>query len=193
MERKRISVLLKSRLISYGKVLALFVALTSFTGCAQKALTQNMTVPTGSQQYASQYQASVSVDKVVTKSGFQAIAIDKQGFQEAVVASLINAGLYTENGKYKLNVELVKIEQPLMGLDMTVTMTVEYTLKDSENNNVVFQKSITEPYTATFSDAAIGVTRFRMATEGSVKANIASLLKEFQSAPEIAVEGENYY
>ena len=66
--------------------------------------------------------------------------IDNDEFKKAVVASLINAGLYSKDGKYKLKIEILEIDQPSFGFDMTVTMTVKYTLLNYEDKSIVFKK-----------------------------------------------------
>ena len=61
---------------------------------------------------------------------------------------------------------------------MTVTMSVRYTLIESTTNKMIFSKLITSPYTATFSDAAMGVERLKIANEGSARENITTLVGE---------------
>lgn len=63
---------------------------------------------------------------------------------------------------------------------MTVTMTVRYTLLDYSSNDVIYRKDITKPYTATMSDTFAGITRLRMANEGSARKNIHTFLKELE-------------
>jgi len=93
----------------------------------------------------------------------------------------MNAGLFSKNGQYRLKVELLKLDQPMFGLDMTVTMTVKYTLLDYKNHNIIFTKIVSKPYTATVSNAFVAITRLRMANEGAVKENIYTFLKKLKN------------
>jgi len=104
--------------------------------------------------------------------------ISDENFSGALKESLAKQGLLSETGKYKLKVTLVKVEQPLFGLDMTVTTHVNYTLTDSQENKVVYENTVVTPYTATVGDAFVGVQRLRLANEGSGKENIKTLLDE---------------
>ena len=66
----------------------------------------------------------------------------------------------------------------MVGLDMTVTTTVQYILTDSGSGEVVLDKRVLTPYTATMGDAFVGTTRLRLANEGSARKNIEGLLDE---------------
>ena len=172
--------------MKYIKILFIIGFLLGFSGCAQKALMQNMTVQhLDVNTYDTSFQESISIQS--TSGGREtnpalSSQIDNEEFKKAVIASLINAGLYSKDGKYKLKIEIVDIDQPSFGFDMTVTMTVKYTLLNYEEKSIIFQKTIKSPYTATASDAFVGATRLTLANEGSAKENIYKLLKEFQTS-----------
>jgi hypothetical protein len=76
----------------------------------------------------------------------------------------------------------VKLEQPLVGYDMTVTATVSYELKDLQSGKVLWSDTVVTPHTATVSDAFVGITRLRLANEGAVRKNIATLLQRIAGA-----------
>lgn len=168
--------------MKFLKIIFIIGLVLSFSGCAQKALMQNMTVKNiDNQELDLRYQDAVSIQSASGgKETNPALLIDNNEFKKAVIASLINVGLYSKDGKYKLKIEIIDIDQPSFGFDMTVTMSVKYTLLDYEDKSIVFQKTITSPYTATVSDAFVGVERLKLANEGSAKENIFKLLKEFQ-------------
>lgn len=71
---------------------------------------------------------------------------------------------------------MVKVDQPMFGLDMAVTTHVKYTLVDSASGAKVLEETVVAPHTATFGDAAVGVKRLRLANEGSGKKNIDQFL-----------------
>ncbi|HTM82152.1 hypothetical protein [Asticcacaulis sp.] len=99
-------------------------------------------------------------------------------FAEALRQSLAaNTMLATENARFNLAAQLVQLKQPMMGLDMTVTATVKYTLTNTAGD-VVWTKDIVSPYTAKMSDAFVGVKRLQLANEGAIKANIEQLVTD---------------
>jgi hypothetical protein len=77
-----------------------------------------------------------------------------------------------------LTAHLVKLEQPLIGLDMTVTATVTYTLIERSSGKTTWEKTLVTPYTAKFTDAFFAVERLKFANEGAARANIAQLISE---------------
>ncbi len=107
--------------------------------------------------------------------------ISSESFQKAVEQSLASNGLLSKSGRYKLKVILAKIDQPLFGLDLTVTTHVNYVLVDSKTDKIIFNELVVTPYTATFSDAAFAVKRLRLANEGAGKKNIEGLLKKLSN------------
>ncbi len=165
------------------KILLVIGLFVSFSGCAQKASMENMSVKNQKQlQYDSKYKNALnvlSVDGGKETNPAWTSQIDSLEFKKALIESLKNAGLYSENSHYTLRVEIIDLEQPMFGIDMTVTMSVKYILEDKEKN-IIFTKLIKEPYTATMGDAFSGVKRLRLANEGSARKNIKVLLNEFK-------------
>ena len=105
--------------------------------------------------------------------------VSSEDFSEALRQSLsAHAMLATESNNYRLDAELVKLKQPLFGMDMTVTSTVDYTLTDVNTGEVVLQKTVEHAYTAKLGDAFVAVKRLQLANEGSIKGNISELIKE---------------
>jgi hypothetical protein len=81
-------------------------------------------------------------------------------------------------GDYLLTVNIFSIDQPNFGLSFTVKMEAGWTLKRANDGAVVWQESIKSEHTATTSDAFVGVTRLKMATEGAAKNNVAQGLEK---------------
>jgi len=106
--------------------------------------------------------------------------INNENFKSALEKSLQHADLYHNlNGeKYQLNASLVKLDRPFIGLDLTVNCKVHYTLRDLKLKKTIYDKDISSSYTATFSDAALAITRLKMANEGAAKANIKKLIED---------------
>jgi hypothetical protein len=104
-------------------------------------------------------------------------------FQAALTASLKLAGLLAEGpARYSLKSALVKLDQPFIGLDMTVTATVQYAVTDTTTDAVVWSESVVTPHTATMGDAFVGATRLKLANEGAVRKNIAQLVEKLGAA-----------
>jgi hypothetical protein len=106
-------------------------------------------------------------------------------FERALEASLRSAGFLSENRQtapYAVLADIVKLDQPFLGLDLTVTASVNYTVVNQRTKLDVFSRTITTPYTATFSDSALAVERLRLANEGAIRQNITKFLQELVAA-----------
>lgn len=101
-------------------------------------------------------------------------------FKQALESSLRTAGLLAQgqDGAYMLTTHLESVDQPIFGLNMTVTATVSYMVTERATGKEVFSKKITIPYTAKFGDALMGVERLRLANEGAARVNIAQLIDD---------------
>lgn len=100
-------------------------------------------------------------------------------FRGAIEQSLLNHGLLSKNAlssKYLLKVSLLKVDQPMFGFDLTVTSEVNYLLLRKKINEVVYENSISAPFTATVGDSFLAVERLRLANEGSIRENIKKFL-----------------
>ena len=98
---------------------------------------------------------------------------------KAIDASLAESNLRQKEaglGRFILTAHLVQLDEPSFGLNMTVTATVRYTLKERGTERVVLDKTITTPYTAEFSTTLRGAERKKLAAEGAFRANIAQLM-----------------
>lgn len=101
-------------------------------------------------------------------------------FEQALEGSLRAVGLLAprQAGNYMLTAHLEGVDQPFIGINMTVTATVRYTVTERASGKDVFSKAIAVPYTATFGDSPLGVERLRLANEGAVRENISQLIDE---------------
>jgi hypothetical protein len=97
-------------------------------------------------------------------------------FKAALEASL-NAFnfLATDNSGSKY-----KIDQPMVGLDLSVIMTVRY-IVTSDTGEMTVDETITSTGTATVSDAYLGVERLQLAQEKSARGNIEVFLMRLTS------------
>src|SRR6185503_4700604 len=73
-------------------------------------------------------------------------------FQDALTKSLQARGMHAEGAaaRYLLSATLINLAQPLMGLDMTVSASVKYTLVERQSQRQVYDRLIDSSHTATF-------------------------------------------
>ena len=149
-------------------------------GCASGAQVENMIYKGEKQEYNSEIKDNVMLSSVTggedTNPAWTS-EISDEAFSGAIKESLKNEGLYSENGKYDLSVEMVEIDQPSFGFDMTVTTVVKYVLTEKSSGEIILDKKVNAPYTATIGDAFSGVERLKLANEGSGHKNIEGLIK----------------
>src|SRR5947209_3867969 len=97
-------------------------------GCATPATAQGMTVTSadiGKEKPASELAASLGVQEVAGGSETHATdqtRIADRDFEAALECSLQTAGLLAKGGssKYQVKATLLRLEQPMAGIDMTV-------------------------------------------------------------------------
>lgn len=160
------------------------IAALTLGGCASAARTGNMAVPAdrlqGDQERV-QLSQTLRVASVSGGKGTNPMWKSKIGnpeFRAALEQSLSAAGLTAvgDQVKYLLDVELVQLDQPSFGFSLSVTMTVNYRLKEAATGRLVWRDSISASYTARMSESVIGVKRLRLASEGAARENISELI-----------------
>jgi len=105
--------------------------------------------------------------------------VSDNDFKQALTQSLRSNGLLADNpgaAKYRLDVNLLTLSQPLAGIDMTVKAAVQYTLIDAASGRRVLRETISSSYTAKFGDALVAVERLRLANEGAIRKNISDFI-----------------
>ena len=86
--------------------------------------------------------------------------VDNMAFRGALERSLEGSGLLggTNTAQHSIEADLINLEQPLIGLDLKVTSTVNYVVRNLNTKDVWFDESITKSFTATFNDAFVAIT-----------------------------------
>lgn len=170
--------------MSHLKVLGLF-ALLVLTGCAAPARIEQMSINSSSVQAVNApLKKSIGVSEVTggkETNPMWASQVSSESFQRALEMSLRNVGLsepLLSANRYHLTADILQVSQPMMGLDMTVTANVRYSLIDTMTRKEVFSKVIAGTFTAKFSDAFVGTERLKLANEGAAKTNIQLLVGE---------------
>jgi len=161
---------------------ALLLTLSTYLlGCASGAKMENMVFQGEQKQYSVELQNNLAVGEVSggkkTNPAWTS-EIDNESFSDAVISSLQSQGLYSDDGKYRLQVKMLQVEQPLFGLNLEVTTHVRYILINKTNEKIVFDDTVVSPHTAGFDDAFAAIKRLRLANEGSAMKNIEGLLEK---------------
>ena len=160
--------------------------LIAVSACAAPARVSQMTVmaePTATSA-SSKFIGSLTVEFVAGGESTNPLWTSEVGnseFREALKQSLLMNGYLADDqgaANYRLSAELLQLDQPMLGLSMTVTSNVDYTVREKESGTAVFRESIIAPYTAEFGDAFVGVERLRLANEGSIRENIKMFLEK---------------
>ena len=180
MERKRNSSGLAWRIA----VLLLACAIGLLQGCASPAVGVNMVSVDAAQRAPREptLRGAIKIRNVAGGTETNPLWMSKVSDKEFAVAlqgSLRAAQLMAADGQrpvYELDATLLSLEQPMIGLDLTVTCSVRYDLHEAATGKRVLGKTISAPYTATFSDAFVAIERLRIANEGAVRTNLRQLL-----------------
>lgn len=123
--------------------------------------------------------------------------VDNEGFRGALDGSLRNNGLLasdSKNCRYDVNANLLGLSQPIIGISMTVTSNVNYSVLERPSGDPYFQTTVTKPYSAEFGAAFLGVKRLQIANEGSIRTNIGVFIDQLLShkpEPKSAGQSEN--
>lgn len=161
------------------------VVMVILTGCAAPARIDEMTIQAPHlQPWNTPLRKSVAVTEVTGGRETNAMwssQVSSESFRRALELSLRNVGLsdpLISANKYHLTADILQVHQPLIGIDITVTAQVRYSMIEVAGRKEVFGKTIASTYTAKFSDAFAGTERLRLANEGAAKANIQMLTDE---------------
>ncbi|MDI3357838.1 hypothetical protein MO767_26340 [Pseudomonas sp. UYIF39] len=170
--------------MTYLRLLLASAVIALCTGCASPAQISGMSVSADQAKastYDSQLRNNVRLSEVNGGDKTNPLwtsEIDSPDFGAALKQSLANANLLgDESASYALRANLLRVDQPIFGLDFEVTSEVEYTLIKSRTNKVVLREIIRTPFTAGMGDSVIGIKRLRLANEGSARVNIIAMLK----------------
>lgn len=133
---------------------------------------------------------NIDVKKVEGGQETQALGMSKisnSNFKAALLQSLQSAHLYKAfpKAQYALTADVKDLDQPYLGLNMTVKFKVHYHLQDIKKNMAIYDKDIVTSYTAKLNDSLSGVERLRMANEGAARVNIKRFIEDLYHLPRI--------
>lgn len=163
------------------------VALATFGlflgGCATPSNTSAMVPKVAPAARKHPESVGVTVSGGSATSSMGASKIGDQEFAEAIRGALTQSGLFAraaEGGKgdYQLDVQIVRLDQPLFGASFTVKLEATWRLRRGADKTVLWEKAIESSFTATMGDAFVGTTRLRLANEGAARKNIEDALAQ---------------
>ncbi|MCB1176242.1 MAG: hypothetical protein KDK36_01570 [Leptospiraceae bacterium] len=165
------------------KIILITITLLFTYNCAITAGTKKMIV----NDYNSQNRLNEPIHIMESTGGsitipFWVSKISDENFTIAIEESILNSKLFAEideDSDYKLKVEIIDLDHPWFGGDLTVTLFVNYTL--FYKGDIIFKKSITSEGTATISEMLLGVYRLRRANQYAAKKNIQILIQELET------------
>ena len=108
--------------------------------------------------------------------------IPNESFRQAVENALLHSGLFTGDPKqYRLNVSVLAIENPLVGVNLTAELRVRWVLFDVDQGQEIFNEVIATEYTATMGDSLLAAQRMTIANENAAKENIRNALQSISN------------
>ena len=166
------------------KSLLIVLSVSILAGCATPAAIEKMAVALPITQTNPALKNGVGVADVTggkETNPMWTSQVSSDGFRRALEKSLENAGMFSNivaGSKYQLTADLTRLDQPLMGFDMTVTSTVRYSLIENQSRKEIYSRVIQIGHTASVSDAIVGAERLKLANEGAVRANIQAFIND---------------
>lgn len=169
---------------AFAALAVLTVSLLS--GCAAPARTDQMTAAVSPAQRVvnTPLRNNVAVRDVSGGKETNPMWVSNVGnseFEQALEGSLRDAGLLSagkQAGKYLLTAHMQKVEQPMFGASMTVTVTVNYSLTERVGGKEVLNRTVSLPFTAAWNSSFVGTERLRLANEGAIRVNIGKIIDE---------------
>lgn len=108
--------------------------------------------------------------------------ISNAALQEALDSSMRATGMLALSpgaGNYQLEAQLVELEQPWIGVNVKVVVTIAYVAIEKRSGTVLYQRRLRSQYVAEFGSAMVDPNeRLRLANEGAVRSNINLMMRD---------------
>jgi len=164
-------------------------AAVALGGCATPAKPENMTPTVVPATRHSDHDVSVVVSGGSETSSTHTSQISNEDFARALSDALAKSEVFSKvsatGGYYKLSAYIGKVDQPSMGLSLTVTVEVSYTLIDTASGKPLWTKNVTSVHTTGTSESFMAVDRLRLATEGAAKDNIRQAIAALEAQQQL--------
>lgn len=171
---------------------AVAVSVLGLSGCASNANTGAMTYVPETFKTPKRLSLLNNIDVKNIEGGQETSAfglskISNSHFKDALIRSLQSAHLYQAlpKAQYALTADVMDLDQPYVGLDMTVKFKVHYRLQDVKKHIDIYDQDIMSSYTAKLNDSLSGVERLRIANEGAARENIKKFIQDLYRLPRV--------
>lgn len=163
-------------------VLVMVSGILVFSGCATASKPEAMQTSVTDFSRQNPETVSLNVTGGSETSAAGTSKISNANYRSAVATSIERSKLFAailvgDASDYQLDILIARLEQPVFGFSMTVTLETNWTLTRKADNKVIWQKAIPTTYTARTGEAFSGVKRLRLANEGAARANIEEALR----------------
>lgn len=157
-------------------ILLILLAL-SCVSCLPTAKPDSMTAQIVSSHRQGTSDVLVTVFGATEVSQRKPVQLTNDGLAQALAASLERSGIFRRAlrdspGQYQLQAHVTDLQEEVMGINLTASMTVDYILASTVPKAVVWEKTINSSHTTGISDSVISITRLQMATEGAARKSI---------------------
>jgi hypothetical protein len=161
------------------------LAVVSLFGCASPARSTEMT-PTdlvGLREKGSTVSIVVTGGRATDAA--TATFIANEDFAAAIRAGIEHTRLFGNvlpaDAAFLLTVDLLELQQPIAGFDITVRLSAEWRLQRRGERAAFWRSIISSDYTAGVGEAFDATKRKQLAIEGAGRKNIAAGLREISS------------
>jgi hypothetical protein len=165
---------------------AALVLIACLAGCATGAMPESMVPPPTGFAAASPLRGAVAMTQVSGGRETHPLWVSRVSngdLEAAVLMALRNEGLLAADpgqAPMRLSVNLESVETPAIALAPSVTSRMRYVV--TKDGQIVSDETVTATESAAFGDAALGVDRVRIASERSIRANIAEYFARLRQA-----------
>lgn len=168
------------------RLVLLAILALSCSGCPSIVKTEGMTAQVTGVHHQGTADVLVTVFGAAEHSDRKAVQFTNERFAQALATSLERSGLFRKAfldtpGQYQVQANVTDVQEEVLGINLTASMTVSYVLARMSPKALVWEKTITSSHTAGVGDSVISITRLQMATEGAARKNIEEAIHELAS------------
>lgn len=138
---------------------------------------------------APSYRGTISVGTVTggkseVESFLRGHSLTERALRESLEQTLGKARLgRTANGRFRLDVTLQKLDQPVIAVDMVVTATLAYRLTEVASGTLVYEQILVTRGVAAYGEQPAAIDRLRLADWRAVRTNLLQLVKRLYELP----------
>lgn len=174
---------MKSLLRSTALLPLALLVLALLPACAAAARPEAM-VPeeiTAGHQHDATVRLTVQGGKKTNPMG--ATNVSDASFMEALAQAIETHGVFSavvaEEGaeRYILDVAILDVDGPALGLNMNIAMQTIWTLVDASTGQILHKDPVNASFRARMKDAFLGTERYRIGVEGSARETIRAGLE----------------